>query len=452
MRDWLVNRLALAVSVAIALGFACGLAISAWLKVPFDTAAVLLSTSFVVTVVLLTLALPSLIEPIRRLTIVLQKGEEPSDLLLHELGNLGEAIASAWKSWKETVAELREERALLQAILKRMDEAIIVAQENGSVILVNPAAQKLFQLPADWAKKRLTELSLPFGLMELAQNALRRRVPQMGEIHIVHPEEKFLDAYATPLLVNGQLEGVLLVARDLTELKRLERVRRDFVANVSHELRTPIATLRSLAEALLMGGKDDPEVRDSFLQAIADETERMSKLLDNLLELARIEAGQREWRLRDVPVAEVVTQVVERFKLAASQKGLTIEVKVPENLKVQSDPDALAQVLFNLVDNAVKYTHQGEITVKAEKIETADGNWVVISVADTGVGIPPEHLPRIFERFYRVDKARSRQHGGFGLGLSIAKHLTESLGGKITVQSEVGKGSTFSIWLPQKRE
>lgn len=448
MGRWFVNRLTLIAFIATSFGIGLGLALAIFLKVSVSAALPVLLVSSATAVALMALSFLLLFEPIQRLTNALKKGEEPSSLLLQELGALGEAIAATWTVWKQTVAELREERALLQAILKRMDEAIIAAQENGNVILVNPAAQKLFRLPNDYSQRRLTELNLPFELMELAQNALKRKLPQMVEIHILHPEERFIDAYATPLIVNGQLEGILLVARDLTDLKRIDKVRRDFVVNVSHELRTPIATLRSLAEALLMGGKDDPEVRENFLQAIADETARMGKLIDNLLELTRIESGQKEWRFQEVSVAEIVAQVVERFKLAASQKGLTVKTEIAEKLKVRTDPDALAQVLFNLVDNAVKYTPKGEITVKAEKIEAGDYSQVVISVTDTGVGIPTEHLPRIFERFYRVDKARSRQIGGFGLGLSIAKHIAESLGGKITVQSELGKGSTFSIWLP----
>ncbi|MFN3420450.1 MAG: sensor histidine kinase [Armatimonadota bacterium] len=448
MRNWLGNRLVSLLGVSIAVGFGCGMVAAVSLKVPFSIALAVISVALVTTAIVFVLKLPSLIEPIQRLTVTLRRGETPSSLLLQELGELGEAISAAWRNWRETVSELREERTLLQAILRRMDEAIIVARENGSVLLVNPTAEKMFRLPTDCAQRRLTELNLPFEFLELAQNALRQKLPQMGEVHIVHPEEKFLDAYATPLLVDGQLEGVLLVARDLTELKRLERIRKDFVANVSHELRTPIATLKSLAEALLMGGKDDPEVMENFLQAIVDESERMARLIDNLLELARIEAGQWEQQWRKVSVADTIRQIVERFSPAAAQKGLAIVVSVPDELSVNTDADALMQILSNLVDNAVKYTMQGEIAIKAERVETADGEWIVISVRDTGIGIPQEHLPRIFERFYRVDKARSRQLGGFGLGLSIAKHLTESLGGKITVQSQVGKGSTFSVWLP----
>jgi two-component system phosphate regulon sensor histidine kinase PhoR len=450
--EWVMGKTARQLLVQMALALASGTVFSLiaawWMQIPLGKVAVSVAVAGVVALIVFAVTLRSAIEPLQKLTSSLQTGEKPSDLLLQELGELGDAIATAWQRWHSALDELREERTLLSAILGRMAEAVIAADESGKVLLVNFAAEGMFRLPPDWSGRRLAELVLPFELMELMQKALRQGAPQWGEVHIVHPEERFLDAYATPLIADGKRIGVLLVARDLTELKRLERIRRDFVANVSHELRTPIATLRSLTEALLIGGKDDPEVRDKFLQAIADEAERMGKLLENLLELARLEAGRREWSWQNVSVSDCVAQVAERFKPFAERKGLKLTVRTEPDLTVRTDPEALAQILSNLLDNAVKYTERGEIAVVAERLETADGVWVAVHVRDTGIGIPPEHLPRIFERFYRVDKARSRQQGGFGLGLSIAKHLAESLGGKITVQSEVGKGSIFTVWLP----
>ncbi len=443
----LKKRLTVTLTFAFTLGATFAMAVAWWLQLPLNKVAISLAVAFLIASGIIVVSFASLTEPLQKLSASLRTGEKPSDLLLQELGELGDAIATAWQRWQGALGELREERTLLSAILGRMAEAVIAADESGKVLLVNFAAEGMFRLPPDWSGRRLAELVLPFELMELMQKALRQGAPQWGEVHIVHPEERFLDAYATPLVVDGRRIGVLLVARDLTELKRLERIRRDFVANVSHELRTPIATLRSLTEALLMGGKDDPEVRDQFLQAIADEAERMSKLLENLLELARLEAGRREWHWQRVSVGDCVVKVVERFKPVAERKGLKVTVRAEPHLIVYTDPEALMQVLSNLLDNAVKYTEQGEIAVIAEQVETANGYWVAIHVRDTGIGIPPEHLSRIFERFYRVDKARSRQQGGFGLGLSIAKHLAESLGGKITVQSEVGKGSVFTLWL-----
>lgn len=448
MLDAITRRLSRHLLAALLVGSVATIGLAGWLQVSFATALMLVGVHFLTAAVLGIGAIRRAIEPLRQLTDILRRGEKPSDWLLRELGELGDAVATAWQRWQRALGELSEERTLLSAILGRMAEAVIAVDEGGKMLLGNLAAEGMFRLPPDWSGRRLAELALPFELMELMQKALRQGMPQWGEVHIVHPEERFLDAYATPLVVDGRRIGVLLVARDLTELKRLERIRRDFVANVSHELRTPIATLRSLTDALLMGGKDDPEVRDQFLQAIADEAERMGKLLNNLLELARLEAGRREWHWQRMPISDCVAQVVERFKTTAERKGLNLTMRAEPDLTVRTDPEALAQILSNLLDNAVKYTERGEIAVVVERVETADGDWVAIHVRDTGVGIPPEHLPRIFERFYRVDRARSRQQGGFGLGLSIAKHLAESLGGKITVQSEVGKGSTFTLWLP----
>lgn len=433
---------------ALAIGSLAGLMAAFWLQVPFNKAIAIVIATALANVFILVLLLPSLTEPLQRLAETLQGEQVPSELLLQELGALGKAFASAWQRWQQTAEETRKEHALLQAMLRRMEEAILVTDENGTVLLSNPSTQALFRLSEPMEGRRLTELALPFEVMDLMQRAMQSKMPQTAEWHLLHPDERFVDAYAVPLFVGGEGRGVLLVARDLTELKRLERIRRDFIANVSHELRTPIATLRSLAETLLMGAADEPEVRDRFLQSIADEAERMGRLLNNLLELARIEAGKREWRWQAVPIAAVVQQVANRLRPQAEGKGLRMRLEVPDGLTVRSDADALAQILFNLLDNAIKYTPQGEVAVTAGRVETADDDWVVISISDTGVGIPPEHLPRIFERFYRIDKARSRQEGGFGLGLSIVKHLTEAHGGKVTVQSEVGKGSTFTLWLP----
>jgi two-component system phosphate regulon sensor histidine kinase PhoR len=448
MRDKVARALLSRLILSLAAGEILALALSQYLQIPHAKAMVATAILAIVALASFVLSLRPLTELFLNLSTALKAGNKPSDLLLKELGELGNALAVAWERWEKTFAELKEERVLLTAILERMAEGVIAADEHGNVLLINSAAAQMFRLPLDWSNRRVTELALPFGLLELVQRTIKLGTPQFGEVQLLHPEERFLDAYATPLIADGKRIGVLLVARDLTELKRLERIRRDFVANVSHELRTPIATLRSLTEALLIGGKDDPEVRDKFLQAIADEAERMSKLLENLLELARLEAGRREWRWQNVSVSDCVAQVAERFKPFAERKGLKLTVRTEPDLTVRTDPEALAQILSNLLDNAVKYTERGEIAVVAERLETADGVWVAVHVRDTGIGIPPEHLPRIFERFYRVDKARSRQQGGFGLGLSIAKHLAESLGGKITVQSEVGKGSIFTVWLP----
>lgn len=448
MRSGLPHTLTRWFAAAVASGTVAALLVAVGMGFAVPQAITVALASALVTAFVFAQGLRAIRAAFQRLQNILQRGQPVHQLAWQELGEWGEAFANLWNQAHQATQALQEERALLHAILQRMEEAVLVADEHGALMLANPAAQNLFQLPANWHHRRLTELSLPFQLLDLAQRALRTGTPQLGEVQMLHPQERLLDAYAVPLAVGETALGVLLVARDLTELKRLERLRRDFVANVSHELRTPIATLRSLAEALLMGGKDDPEVRDRFLSAIAEEAERMGRLIDNLLTLARVEAGRQLWRKQPVPVAEVVQQVFNRLRPAAEAKGLTVLCRVADDLTVVADPDALTQILFNLVDNAVKYTPHGSVTVEAERVATLDGEQIAVHVRDTGMGIPPEHLPRIFERFYRVDKARSRQQGGFGLGLSIAKHLAEAQGGRITVQSEVGKGSTFTLWLP----
>ncbi len=419
-----------------------------WFNVALTRVLLLIGVMGLVALSVFSLWLLSLQANLQRLQTLLEKGETISQLTWQELGELGQALASIWQQAQEATERLREERALLQAVLQRMTEAVMVIDEQGTLILANPSAETQFHLPSNYHRRRLSELELPFAILELVQRTLRSKTPQVDEVQILYPEEQILDTYALPLSVGGKTVGVLLVARDLTELKRLEKLRRDFVANVSHELRTPIATMRSLAEALLMGGKDDPEVRDKFLSSIAEEAERMGRLIDNLLELARIETGRREWRRKLVALEEIVQQVIDRLRPQADAKGLSLQWRIPDPLEVYTDPDALTQILFNLIDNAIKYTHQGYVVVEAEQVSAPDGQWVTIHVRDTGIGISPEHLSRIFERFYRVDKARSRQLGGYGLGLSIAKHLAEAQGGKITVQSQVGKGSTFTLWLP----
>ncbi len=448
MRNGLPRTITRWFVAAVASGAMAALLVALGMGVAVPQAVTAAIVFALVTVLVFAQGLRAVCMAFQRLQDILQRGQSIHQLAWQELGEWGEILANLWNQAHKATQALQEERALLHAILQRMEEAVLVADEHGALVLANPAAHNLFQLPANYQRRRLTELSLPFQLLELAQRALRTGTTHMGEVQVLHPQERLLDAYAVPLTVGDSSVGVLLVARDLTELKRLEKLRQDFVANVSHELRTPIATLRSLAEALLMGGKDDSEARDRFLSAIAEEAERMGRLIENLLTLARVEAGRQLWRKQPVSVAEVAQQVLNRLRPAAEGKGLTMLCRIADDLTVVADPDALTQILFNLVDNAVKYTLQGSVVVEAEQVATPDGEQIAIHVRDTGIGIPPEHLPHIFERFYRVDKARSRQLGGFGLGLSIAKHLAESQGGRITVQSEVGKGSTFTLWLP----
>jgi len=255
-----------------------------------------------------------------------------------------------------------------------------------------------------------------------------------------------LQIYAAPVESDtGAAEGAMLVLHDLTELRRLEEVRKQFVANASHELRTPLTSIKMMTETLLAGAKDTPEARDRFLSVIALETDRLVALVNDLLDLSRIESGGAQLHPEPVSVRDLVEEVREEMQPKAEERGQTLHTAALDGLQVLADPAALRQILLNLVDNAVKYTPAGG---KVEIAAAAAGDRTLISVRDTGIGIPRADIHRIFERFYRVDKARSRQLGGTGLGLAIVKHLLEAQHATITVESELNRGSTFTLSLP----
>jgi two-component system, OmpR family, phosphate regulon sensor histidine kinase PhoR len=240
--------------------------------------------------------------------------------------------------------------------------------------------------------------------------------------------------------------GAVIVLHDITDLRKLERVRRDFVANVSHEFKTPLTAIQGFAETLLAGAMDDPQNRIRFLQIILDHSRRLARLTDDLLELSRMDADRVDLELDRLSVSQFVQSCIETTQRSAAEKNLRVSVNLKTSLPdIAADRRRLAEVLQNLLDNAVQYTPSGgRITVSA----SSDGDEVEFSVSDTGIGIPKVDQPRIFERFYRVDVARSREVGGTGLGLSIAKHLVEAHGGRIWVESEVGQGSQFHFTVP----
>ena len=240
--------------------------------------------------------------------------------------------------------------------------------------------------------------------------------------------------------------GSVVVMYDVTRLRRLERVRRDFVANVSHELRTPIATIQSASETLLMDEMDVGPVSREFVESIFRNANRLAQIVEDLLTLSRLEAAGEEFSKHGIELAEVVAEILDRFSSPAAKNGVVLDVEFDEDLAaVEGEPRALGQILSNLVENAIKYTPDGGVVrIKGWN----EDKRVLVSVTDTGIGIPKEHLPRIFERFYRVDYGRSRHVGGTGLGLAIVKHLVRKLGGDISVTSTAGKGTEFVFWLP----
>jgi two-component system, OmpR family, phosphate regulon sensor histidine kinase PhoR len=268
-----------------------------------------------------------------------------------------------------------------------------------------------------------------------------------SELVIGALRSRSFDVTVTPIQSDGTITGAVMVLHEITELRRLERARRDFVANVSHEFRTPLTAIQGFAETLLAGAMEDSQERVRFLEIIRNNATRLGRLTEDLLKLSRIEAGKMQLEFRPVALADLVQSCMDIAHLNAKEKNLVLETECQPDLPaVLGDFSSLQEVLLNLLDNAVRYTQAGgKVSVRG----AVRGNYVIMAVADTGIGIPKAEQERIFERFYRVDPARSRELGGTGLGLAIAKHLVESNNGWIEVESEIGRGSIFSVCLPK---
>ena len=346
----------------------------------------------------------------------------------------------------EAVSELSRDKAQLGAVLDQMTEAVVAVDARGVVLVVNPALSRLLSVDAAAARgRRYLESLRHKGISELIAGVLREGKPSAQEIRLLVREELVFDAHAAPLVQEGQLAGALVVLHDITRLRRLEAVRRDFVANVGHELRTPLASIKGFAETLREGALQDPKHSLEFLRTIEEHVDRLSKLVDDLLDLSAIESGHRAPRLGPVALAPLCADVARQLSPQAEAAEVRVKVEPLEGIPpLLADRDQLRQILVNLVDNAIKYNEPGgTVEVSAEPWKAG----VRVSVRDSGVGIPDRDLPRVFERFYRVDKARSRDAGGTGLGLAIVKHLVEAQGGQISVESRQPGGSTFRFIL-----
>jgi two-component system phosphate regulon sensor histidine kinase PhoR len=293
------------------------------------------------------------------------------------------------------------------------------------------------------------ELIRHSDLLSMIQKALTGGETIHGEVVVGSIRTHSFAVTAAPIRSENVTTGAVMVLHDITEIRRLERARRDFIANISHEFKTPLTAIQGFAETLLGGALEDAKNRRRFLEIIREHALRLGRLTDDLLKLAQIEAGQMQREMQPATVAGIIDPCMEVARIKAEQKGLFLEADYSGNLPLLfGDVRSFQEILQNLLDNAVRYTPAGgHIRVKA----VVDGAEAVISVADTGIGIPKADQDRIFERFYRTDAARSRESGGTGLGLSIVKHLVEAHGGRIRVESEVGQGSTFYIYLPLNR-
>lgn len=342
-------------------------------------------------------------------------------------------------------AELQASRDQLRTVLNSMVEGVIAVDDAQRVLLVNDSACRLFRIAeASCLGRPLWELVRSPPLQQCVAEALHNGEPAGCELELLAPISKVVSIRVASL-PGGASRGAIVVASDMSQLRRLEGIRREFVANASHELKTPLASIKACVETLLDGALEDSEIRVRFLQTINEQTERLDKLIRDLLSLTRIESEGMKTDLHPVALEGIVTICHERHRQSAERKGMRLLTEPPpEPMRVLGDEEALEQILDNLIDNAIKYTNDGG-TVTIRWRHQDDG--CVVDVEDTGIGIPQSHLPRIFERFYRVDRARSRELGGTGLGLSIVRHLVQALGGQVSVSSRLGKGSLFSVHL-----
>jgi two-component system phosphate regulon sensor histidine kinase PhoR len=387
--------------------------------------------------------------PVRRLTEVVQRmteGDLSARLLpiTHdEVGTLTRAFNQMASRLQETITTLAEEQGRLTAVLDNMADGVLITDGDGRVRLINPAAARLLGTDTEAALGRsFAQVARDHRLIALWQQCREQGKEQIEPVE-VYRQGPFLQAVVTPLQ-DAEPKACLVILQDLTRVRRLETVRRDFISNISHELRTPLASLRALVDTLRDGALEDPPAAQRFLNRMETEVDALAQMVQELLELSRIESGQVPLRLIPTPVADVVLPPVERLRPQAERTGLSITIDLPSDLPpVLADEERIQQVVTNLVHNAIKFTpSRGEVAISA----AASGDEVVVSVRDTGVGISADDLPRIFERFYKADQAR--RSGGTGLGLSIAKHIVQAHGGRIWADSAEGKGSIFHFSLP----
>ena len=366
-----------------------------------------------------------------------------------EFAGLAQAMNTMAEQLSERIRRAVQQSNELRAVLGSMVEGVLAVDRFGRVLSVNEAAGRLLGVDPGRVQGQSLELAVRnVSLQQFVGRALASEEPIEAEIVLRAEEEQVLQAHGTVLSDDtGSAMGALIVLNDITRLRRLENVRRDFVSNVSHELKTPITTIKGFVETLLDGAMESPEECERFLRIVARHADRLSNIIEDLLTLSRIEQGERsaEGFLMRGNLCAVARAAIVYCGQAAAAKEIPITFEGPDELQADINPPLLEQGVANLIDNAIKYSDPGSpISVRVFR----EGEEVCVAVTDRGAGIAAEHLPRLFERFYRVDKARSRGVGGTGLGLAIVKHIAQSHDGRVSVESQPGHGSTFAVWLP----
>jgi two-component system phosphate regulon sensor histidine kinase PhoR len=378
------------------------------------------------------------------------KGNFTKKAVIHssdEMGDLAIALNGMASTIEEEISLVRSKEAKLEAILLNMFEGVMLTDRQGEIIMMNPSIRRLFFVDSPPEGKAPIQVIRNTSVQSIVSRVLREERGLISEeIAVNQPEEKIFKVNGVPITRNREIDGAILVFHDISELRRLERVRQDFVANVSHELRTPISSIKGYAETLLDGALNDKAHAREFVDIIYRDSERLAKLIEDILDLSRIESGKMSMSLLSVNVNEAIKRSISVVEGQAKAKSIAIKGEDVTSPRIAiADDTRLSQVLVNLLDNAIKYTpHNGIVSVSTQ----LRGDMIQVDVSDSGIGIPEEDIPRIFERFYRVDKAHSRDLGGTGLGLSIVKHIVQAHGGNVWVKSAPGAGSTFSFTVP----
>ena len=369
-----------------------------------------------------------------------------------ELRDLGTALDDMRRQIQTHIGQITLEKSRLEAVLTSITEAILVTDQSGRILMGNGTFEKLFGVSDAMEGRMPIELVRHREVQDAIEQTLKTGQVVFLDLNRSDSRENHFDVQVAPILQDDQMAGSVTIFYDITELRRLERIRKDFVANVSHELRTPLTAIKGCAATLADGALDDKEAAQRFVQMINTHADRLHNLVEDILDLSRIESGALPLETGVYPIQKMVDSVVGQIRPLAKEKNLAIEIKIKKNVQVQCDRKLIEQALLNLLVNAIKYTPEGgQIWIQARDFKHVENmqTRIALEVKDTGMGIPLSDMNRIFERFYRVDKGRSRAMGGTGLGLSIVRHIMDAHGERVYVESEQGKGSTFGLTLPR---
>jgi two-component system phosphate regulon sensor histidine kinase PhoR len=395
----------------------------------------------------------SIVKPINRIIHGARKfsqGDFNYQILLDskdEIGQLAEVLNKMAQDIEDKIKELEVRNQHLAAILQSMVEGIIVVDNRSRILSLNSPAERIFNITKNEAQNKLFLEVIPNNnIVDLINEVLEKKEFLSRELSLIWPVQKIFRIDVSPIFEKNRTSGCLIVIHDITEIRRLETMRRDFVANVSHELKTPLTSIKGFTETLLEGAWRDEKNVQHFLGIIREHAQRLDNLVNDLLSLAHMEVKDISLDKSEIKIKELVDEILAGFSAQLKKRHIQAHNDLPLKLSVKAHQDKLNQVFTNLVDNAIKFNKEGG-SVRIYSRESAD--LIKIIVEDTGIGIPPKDLSRIFERFYRVDKGRSREMGGTGLGLAIVKHIVELHGGMVGVESNEGLGATFWFSLPK---